>query len=105
MTRHLDFREKGGYQAVPVTFHPKDENIDPFPLQIYIGSQDNPFFLGPAPLEQIAWQIYQAEGPSGKNIDYLFNLVKSLKDLLPDIQDRHLVELEQAVKQLCNTHG
>ena len=98
--RHLDFREKGGYEAVAVSFYPRDKDLDKFQLNIYLGSEENPYFLGPAPLEEIAKQIHDSEGPSGKNAEYLFELATAMRDLVPNVYDSHLYELEKHVKQL-----
>lgn len=97
---HLNFREKGGYEAVPVVFHPQNTDIEPFKLDIYIGTSDNPFFLGPANIEDIASQIFQSEGPSGKNTEYLFELAAAMKQLVPEVQDKHLYDLEREVLRL-----
>ncbi|KAL3874847.1 hypothetical protein ACJMK2_037809 [Sinanodonta woodiana] len=102
---HLDHREKGGYSKVLVTFYPKNPDIIPFNLELYIGTEDNPNYLGPAPLEEIALQIYNSVGPSGKNIDYLLNLAEALRTILPDEEDTHITELESRVKRLINCNG
>ncbi len=100
VTEHLDFREKGGYECVSVQFHPQDSNVEPFDLKIYIGSKDNPFFLGPADLQDMAQQIYSAEGPSGKNTEYLFELVQAMQQLVPNVEDHHLYDLYREVRRL-----
>ncbi|XP_074647844.1 putative glutathione-specific gamma-glutamylcyclotransferase 2 [Tubulanus polymorphus] len=99
--KHLDFREKCGYERTSVTFHPADNNNAlPFELTIYLGTPDNPHFLGPAPMKDIAYQIYTSIGPSGKNSEYLFELVEALNDLVVDHGDKHLIELYDEVKKL-----
>jgi cation transport regulator ChaC len=42
-------------------------------------------------------QILQCEGPSGRNIDYLFELATALRQL--DANDPHVFELEAAVRE------
>ena len=96
----LDYREKDGYKLTLVTFYPRDDNIEPFNLSLYIGNKHNPFFLGSAPIKDIAQQIYEAEGPSGRNIDYLLNLATASRELFPGVCDDHLFTLEQEVKAI-----
>ena len=88
-----------------VTFYPRDDSMKPFDLQIYVGNASNPYFLGPAEVEDIAWQIATAEGPSGKNTEYLFELAKAMKELVPEEFDTHLFELERAVRRICSEKG
>ncbi|XP_059147988.1 putative glutathione-specific gamma-glutamylcyclotransferase 2 [Physella acuta] len=99
---HLDNREKGGYKQTEVTFYPQQEEEKPFQLTLYIGTEDNPFYLGPASLEDMAMQIFHASGPSGNNKDYIFNLADALRRIAPEAEDEHLFELEQELLRLEN---
>ncbi|CAH1793223.1 unnamed protein product, partial [Owenia fusiformis] len=101
VSKHLDFREKNGYQSFSVQFTPKDDQAK-FNLKIYIATEDNFAFLGPAKSEEIAAQIYESVGPSGKNTEYLFELANSVRNLFPHTADDHLFELERLVKHMCS---
>ncbi|CAN6456883.1 unnamed protein product [Victoria cruziana] len=70
---------------------------------VYIGSSDkkiNENYLGPAPLEEMAVQIINAQGPSGPNRDYLFQLERSLLEF--GCQDDHIKDLANAVRKLLS---
>lgn len=100
---YLDFREKNGYKATWVTFHPKDLHRCPFQAKLYIATPCNQFYLGPAPLFEIAEQILQSEGPSGTNTEYLMNLAQAVRSIDPEITDDHLFQLEVLVKNGLST--
>ncbi|KAL1491738.1 hypothetical protein ABEB36_012289 [Hypothenemus hampei] len=100
VVKHLDYREKGGYERKTVTFYPKDDSVPPFDLTIYLASTDNPNYAGHAELDDIALQVVQSIGPSGPNIDYVCNLAKIMREVVPEAKDDHLFELEEKVIQL-----
>ena len=91
---HLDFREKNGYKTTALNFHPKDGSNESILVTVYVATPSNEFYLGPAPLPEIARQIVSSQGPSGKNTEYLFNLARVMKELGPECVDEHLSELE-----------
>ncbi|XP_043497815.1 putative glutathione-specific gamma-glutamylcyclotransferase 2 isoform X1 [Polistes fuscatus] len=125
---HLDFREKGGYERNTVLFYPYAslsdvdkslsstslDNIvntnntiiepitdkDPFYLTIYIGSKDNPNYVGVENMETLANCIFNAHGPSGSNREYLYKLASVVRTLIPNANDEYLFLLEEAVKKL-----
>jgi len=41
----------------------------------------NKYYLGPAPLEEMAREILKAVGPCGNNLDYLFNLEQAMMSI------------------------
>ncbi|XP_046387377.1 putative glutathione-specific gamma-glutamylcyclotransferase 2 [Ischnura elegans] len=120
VSQHLDYREKDGYDKVTITFFPvicpvrshcdvvtklPEELPEPFQMCVYIGKESNCFFAGEAPLEDMARQILEAEGPSGTNREYLYQLAESTRLLFPQCQDEHLFQLEAAVKALDKNYS
>ena len=91
----LDHREKNGYlrEAVDVYL----ESGKTVSGSVYIAAQDNFAYLGDAPLQEIARQIVRSEGPSGRNIDYLNDLVFALQSM--GAYDEHVFELAHIAQQ------
>lgn len=93
---HLDVREKNGYLrfATPMTFADggHEEGL------VYIATEDNAAFLGPAPEDEIARHIHGSHGPSGANRDYLLHLAEALRELGAD--DEHVFGLERRLLAL-----
>jgi len=92
---HLDHREKNGYARRDVTLALDDGRAAGV---MYVAHRDNHAFLGDAPLDAIARQILVSCGPSGANVEYLYELARALRDL--DADDRHVFELEARVRSL-----
>jgi cation transport protein ChaC len=63
---------------------------------VYIATEDNAAFLGPAPAADIAQQIARSSGPSGPNRDYLLNLAEALRTL--GDEDAHVLEIESHLR-------
>lgn len=74
---HLDHREKNGYLRLPIdiTF---DDATGAEGL-VYIATDDNAAFLGPASERDIASHIAASSGPSGANREYLIELAHALR--------------------------
>ena len=100
MIDHLDYREKGGYVRTPILFYPKDKVKDPFEIIIYVADNDNPQYAGPADEDVIAHQVVNSKGPSGTNVEYVFNLAKAMRNIAPDVVDEHLFTIERKVQSL-----
>ncbi|HTO57717.1 MAG TPA: gamma-glutamylcyclotransferase [Pseudomonadales bacterium] len=92
---HLDHREKNGYERNDVMLAFDDGCADGV---VYIAHRGNYAFLGDAPLDAIARQVLVSRGPSGANLEYLYELARALRDL--DADDSHVFELESRVKSL-----
>lgn len=103
VVKHLDFREKGGYERVSILFYPKNIENDPFNITIYLADHENPNFAGYSDIQDIAEQVVKCSGPSGANIDYVLNLANSMRLIAPDVEDSHLFDLEKAVLALANS--
>lgn len=94
--KHLDFREKNGYVRNLVDFfvYPEQPLIAPRRICIYVATPDNESFAGPVSMSELAEQIWNAEGPSGTNREYVFRLAEAMRALFPDVEDDHLYALE-----------
>ena len=68
---YLDDREKGGFSRHQLDFYPKADRADRRdthrpPISntyVYVAQDDNPNYLGPAPVQEMALQIFFSTGP------------------------------------------
>nr|OQO15454.1 hypothetical protein B0A51_16794 [Rachicladosporium sp. CCFEE 5018] len=117
---YLDIREINGYSMHYTPFHVftsgretstgsmVDENSRPVtPIQclVYIGTPDNPQFLGPQDPQALAERIAMCRGPSGENREYLFMLEEALRGLhggeeRDGVVDEHVTDLAARVRAL-----
>lgn len=94
----LNFREKGGYrlESVNLTLHMSE----PLPVKgmVYIGTPENPNYLGPETTKRIAAQVVDATGPSGPNYEYVLSLAEALREI--EAYDPHVFEIENFVIEM-----
>ncbi|XP_024373184.1 gamma-glutamylcyclotransferase 2-3 [Physcomitrium patens] len=72
---------------------------------VYIGSPNrskNRYYLGPAPLQNMASQIATARGPAGPNYEYLFRLEEALYGI--GCEDEYIIELANEVRKLLGVY-
>jgi glutathione-specific gamma-glutamylcyclotransferase len=101
--KHLDHREKNGYDRHHVKFYPHSSEtnaVEPKQILLYVAKHDNPSFAGmDEDLEKIADQMYTAVGESGSNREYVHKLVEAMQTLFPEVQDDHLFGIERILLQ------
>lgn len=102
--KHLDFREKNGYERHYVPFFPLKQNeIANTPtdhIVIYVATHDNESFAGSTGgLTAIVNQILEAVGPSGTNREYVYQLANAMRHHFPDQNDEHLFEIENLLRE------
>lgn len=91
---HLDHREKNGYLRHALMLEFDDgSHVDGL---VYIADAHNAAFLGAAPDAEIARQIAEAAGPSGRNRDYLLHLAEALRAL--GAEDAHVFAIERHLR-------
>lgn len=96
---YLDIREINGYSIQHTPFHPSDSSPTIRTL-VYIGTPDNPQFVGVQDPQALAKHISQSHGPSGPNPEYLFSLESSLVELSEDAGDDHVSDLSTRVRSI-----
>lgn len=97
---YLDVRERGGYTRVQVDVYEFEDSTAPMlsNVLLYSATRDNPNYLGPSSLNDIATQIALSVGPSCRNDEYLFKLAETLRS--HNVHDDHVFEIEELVMSL-----
>ena len=94
----LKKREKDGYTREEIQVF-SDDSQPPFKAFTYVATTSNIRFAGPIQDEELASKIFEAEGPSGKNRDYLYKLHDALVKEL-NVNDPHISLLHKLVREL-----
>lgn len=94
----LNVREKTYQERREETVH--YNNGQTLQALVFLGTNQEHLRLGPAPLQDMARQIADAQGPSGPNYQYLLNLAKFMKTEVPHYKDDHLEQLAELVDKL-----
>ncbi|XP_060867678.1 putative glutathione-specific gamma-glutamylcyclotransferase 2 isoform X2 [Metopolophium dirhodum] len=101
----LDLRERAGYTKKVIQFHTKtNEDQIPSEVTVYIADENNEWFAGEAPIQQIASRIAVCRGTSGSNPEYVYKLAAEMRRIAPEEDDKHLFELEMALKSIENSY-
>lgn len=103
--QHLHIREVvvGGYESKKVEFFPKEKGQDSLLATVYIATSDNPTYLGPASVKEIAAQIAVCRGNTGYNTEYLMRLAEFMRRYCPEVEDEHLFSIEAAVLNILGS--
>lgn len=111
---YLDIREINGYSIQYAPFHQIQPSINgtthtsdtsdginhKIECLVYIGLPDNPQFMGPQNPQALAEHIVRSRGPSGKNVDYLYELETALNGLSQDSGDEHVTDLARRCREI-----
>jgi cation transport protein ChaC len=91
----LDHRERGGFDRERVTVELRGCDRAPVEALVYVATERNPNYLGPASDLEIAAQIRGARGPSGPNAEYALELAAALRGI--DADDDHVFTIADLV--------
>ncbi|CAH8272310.1 unnamed protein product [Arabidopsis lyrata] len=101
---YLDRRECEYDSKTLVEFYTENDSSTPTPIVtgviVFTSTPDkvsNKYYLGPAPLEEMARQIATATGPCGNNREYLFKLEKAMYDI--EHEEEYVIELANEVRK------
>lgn len=102
---YLGIREKGGYSEMFVPVYASVAAEEPLcSALLFSATVDNEFFAGHEnDPDQIAGIIAHSVGPSGANVEYLFNLAQWLRD--NQFVDEHVFDLEARVRRIIESEA
>lgn len=103
----LDHREQDGYMrlatavylgsgGVAASVHQAAAQQAHIDALVYIATHDNPNYLGPASIADIAQVVRSSHGPSGSNIEYVLRLAHALGEI--GASDPHVSELARLLE-------
>lgn len=92
----VDHRERAGYVRTQLPVHLRRGETET--AVVYFADDQNPNWLGPAPVNQIAEQVHRARGPSGSNTEYVLRLAETLHAM--GVTDEHVFAVEAALNPL-----
>ncbi|GKU87546.1 hypothetical protein SLEP1_g1933 [Rubroshorea leprosula] len=100
---YLERRECEYDHKTLVDFYKEEDPLQPAltGVVVFTSTPDvvsNKYYLGAAPLEEMARQIATASGPCGNNRDYLFKLEKAMFDI--GHEDDMVIELANEVRKV-----
>ncbi|KAE9609180.1 hypothetical protein Lal_00020318 [Lupinus albus] len=99
--QYLERRECEYDQKTLVSFYKEEDSLNPVLTGVIVftstADKANKYYLGPAPLQDMARQIATAYGPCGNNRDYLFLLEKAMHDI--GHEEEYVIELANEVRK------
>ncbi|XAR69913.1 hypothetical protein NMG60_11001683 [Bertholletia excelsa] len=104
---YLEMRECEYDQRILVDFYKEGITKQPAITGVIVFAstpdKSNKYYLGPAPLEDMARQIATAFGPCGNNRDYLFKMEKAMRDI--GHEDDYIIDLANGVRKVLGILG
>ncbi|CAM8898097.1 unnamed protein product [Rhodiola kirilowii] len=99
---YLERRECEYDSKTLVDFYKEGDDAEPAVRNVIVftstpDKRTNKYYLGPAPLDEMARQIATAYGPCGNNRDYIFKLEKALHEI--GHEEDYVTDLAQGVRK------
>ncbi|XP_031478282.1 gamma-glutamylcyclotransferase 2-2-like [Nymphaea colorata] len=100
---YLEGRECEYDLKIQVDFYKEEPGLTPSVTGVLVfastpDKEGNKYYLGPAPLEEMASQIAHAVGPCGNNREYLFSLEEAMYNI--GHKDDYVIELANEVRKV-----